>query len=79
MAVEVHVTGRIAAGTFAEFAQAVTRWAAYREAKGDASARVLQGLSGPMNHVPLVGAGIPVVAFFSAALRIARRSAAKPS
>lgn len=54
MAVEVHVTGRIEAGRFAEFADAVARWMAHRDAKGHARARVLQGLSGEMNHVRLV-------------------------
>ena len=54
MAVEVHVTGRIESGRFSEFVEAVKRWAAYRRAKGDAEARVLQGLSGEMNHVRLV-------------------------
>ena len=54
MAVEVHVTGRIESGKFLEFIEAVARWSEYRAAKGDAEARVLQGLSGEMNHVRLV-------------------------
>ena len=54
MAVEVHVTGRIELGRFAEFVEAAERWAAYRAAKGAARPRILQGLSGEMNHVRLV-------------------------
>lgn len=54
MAVEVHVTGRVGLGRFAEFVEGVERWAAYRAAKGAAPARVLHGLSGEMNHVRLV-------------------------
>lgn len=54
MAVEVHVTGRIESGRFFEFTKAVARWSEYRAAKGHAEARVLQGLSGEMNHVRLV-------------------------
>lgn len=54
MAVEVHVTGRIEAGRFAEFGQAVGRWIDYRKTRDDAVPRVLQGLSGEMNHVRFV-------------------------
>lgn len=52
--VEVHVTGRVEVGRFAEFAEAAGRWLDYRAAKGDAPARILHGLSGEMNHVRLV-------------------------
>ena len=54
MAVEVHVSGRVELGRFHEFIPAVARWAAYRASKGDAAPRILQGLSGEMNHVRLV-------------------------
>ena len=54
MAVEVHVTGRVESGRFFEFVEAVRRWSEYRMGKGDAEVRVLQGLSGEMNHVRLV-------------------------
>lgn len=54
LAVEVHVTGRVQLGRFAEFSEAVKRWTDYRSATGAAAARVLQGLSGEMNHVRLV-------------------------
>ena len=54
MAVQVHVTGRIETGRFSEFVQAAQRWAEHRKGKGDAEARLLQGLSGEMNHVRLV-------------------------
>jgi hypothetical protein len=54
MAVEVHVTGRIETGRVSEFVQAMKPWANYRAEKGDATAHVLQGLSGEMNHVRLV-------------------------
>jgi hypothetical protein len=52
--VEVHVTGRIETGRFADFVAALGPWAAYREAKGHARARVCQALSGPMNQVRMV-------------------------
>ncbi|MHB1613466.1 MAG: hypothetical protein ACYCXA_07675 [Actinomycetes bacterium] len=54
MAVEVHVTGRIQAGRFAEFLEAAERWRAYRGERGWALPRVLSGLSGEMNSVRLV-------------------------
>ena len=54
MAVEVHVTGRVQLGRFAEFVEASGRWAAYRATKGSTPVRVLHGLSGEMNHVRLV-------------------------
>lgn len=54
MAVEVHVTGRVELGRFHEFIPAAQRWAAYRSSKGEAVPRVLQGLSGEMNHVRLI-------------------------
>ena len=54
MAVEVHVTAIVETGRFAAFAQAVERWNGYRAERGHASARVLHGLSGRMNHVRLV-------------------------
>jgi hypothetical protein len=54
MPVEVHVTGRVELGRFAEFAEAVRRWSEFRASRGEARARVLHGLSGEMNHVRLV-------------------------
>lgn len=54
MPVEVHVTGRVQLGRFAEFVEAARRWAEFRAARGSAPARVLHGLSGEMNHVRLV-------------------------
>lgn len=54
MAVEVHVTGRVALGRFAEFLEAARRWQEFRAARGDASCTVLHGLSGEMNGVRLV-------------------------
>lgn len=52
--VEVHVTGRLELGRFHEFVEAVQRWGDYRANRGRPRARVLQGLSGEMNHVRLV-------------------------
>jgi hypothetical protein len=54
VAVDVHVTGRIEVGRFAEFVQALGPWIAYRESKGRAPLRAYQALSGPMNEVRLV-------------------------
>jgi len=54
VAVEVHVTGRVELGRFHEFIPTVQRWAAYRLSKGDAVPRILQGLSGAMNHTCLI-------------------------
>ncbi len=54
MPVEVHVAGRIATGRLAEFLEACGPWLAFRQQRGRAPARVLQGLSGPMNSVVLV-------------------------
>jgi hypothetical protein len=54
VAVEVHVTGRVALGRFGEFVRALEPWAAYRRAQGRARMRVYQALSGPMNEVRMV-------------------------
>ncbi len=54
MAVEVHVTGRVQLGRFAEFAEACDRWRRFRADRGSAPCRVLQGLSGEMNVVRMV-------------------------
>ena len=54
MAVEVHVTGRVQLGRFAEFAEACARWQRFRAERGSAPCRVLQGLSGEMNVVRMV-------------------------
>jgi len=54
MAVEVHVTGRVRLGRFAEFVEAAAAWQAFRAAHGHARCRVLHGLSGEMNTVRLV-------------------------
>jgi len=52
--VEVHVTGRVELGRFHEFIPAAQRWATYRSSTSGAAPRILQGLSGEMNHVRLV-------------------------
>lgn len=54
MPVEVHVTGRIVLGRFAEFVAAAEAWSTFRSERGDADCSVLQGLSGEMNAVRLV-------------------------
>jgi hypothetical protein len=54
MAIEVHVTGRVELGRFAEFAAAADNWRAFRRDRGDADCRLLQALSGEMNTVRLV-------------------------
>ena len=54
MSVELHVTGRIERGRFAEFSHSLTEWVAYREARGWARPRILQALSGEMNTVRMV-------------------------
>ncbi len=54
MAVEVHVTGRVELGRFAEFLAAAAEWRAFRSGRGDADCRLLQALSGEMNAVRLV-------------------------
>jgi hypothetical protein len=54
MAVEVHVTGRVRLGAFAEFVEAAGVWQAFRLAHGRAPCRILDGLSGEMNTVRLV-------------------------
>lgn len=54
MAVEVHVTGRVETGRFAEFVSAAARWSEYRGRAGYVMPHVLQGLSGEMNSVVLV-------------------------
>jgi hypothetical protein len=54
MPVEVHVTGRVALGRFAEFLEAAERWQEFRAARGAAACRVLSALSGEMNTVRLV-------------------------
>jgi hypothetical protein len=54
MAVEIHVTGRVQLGHFAEFIEAAARWQEFRAARGAAPCRVLHALSGEMNAVRLV-------------------------
>ena len=54
MAVEVHVTGRVQLGRFAEFVDAAERWREFRAGQGHAPCRVLHALSGEMNTVRLV-------------------------
>jgi hypothetical protein len=54
MTVEVHVTGRVELGRFGEFGSASEAWRAFRDERGHAPCRVLQGLSGEMNTVRLV-------------------------
>ena len=54
MAVEVHVTGRIQLGRFAEFVESAERWRAFRASRGHAPCRILWALSGEMNGVRLV-------------------------
>ncbi len=54
MAVEVHVTGRVELGRFAEFLAAAAEWRAFRIGRGNADCRLLQALSGEMNSVRLV-------------------------
>jgi hypothetical protein len=52
--VEVHVTGRVEPGRFAEFVTAAEAWRQFRVGRGDADCRILQALSGAMNNVRLV-------------------------
>ncbi len=54
MPIEVHVTGRIVLGRFAEFVSAAEKWRRFRAERGDADCRILQALSGEMNAVRLV-------------------------
>lgn len=54
MGVELHVTGRIRTGQFAEFLEAAERWRAYRRERGWALPRVMRGVSGEMNSVRLI-------------------------
>ena len=54
MGVEVHVTGRIERGRFAEFLEAAERWLELRAERGHAPCRMLHALSGEMNAVRLV-------------------------
>lgn len=54
MAVEVHVTGRVQLGRFADFVAAAERWQQFRAERRAASCRILQALSGEMNTVRLV-------------------------
>ena len=54
MPVEVHVTGRVVLGRFAEFVTAAETWSKFRSERGDADCRILQALSGEMNTVRLV-------------------------
>ena len=54
MSVELHITGRIERGRFAEFSEALAEWVCYREARGWALPRVLHALSGEMNTVLMV-------------------------
>jgi hypothetical protein len=54
MPVEVHVTGRIELGQFAEFVAAAESWRQFRHDRGDADCRILQAVSGEMNTVRLV-------------------------
>jgi hypothetical protein len=54
MPVEVHVTGRVQLGRFAEFLTAAERWQSFRIEHGLASCKILQALSGEMNAVRMV-------------------------
>jgi hypothetical protein len=54
MAIEVHVTGRVQLGRFAEFVVAAERWRDFRAGRGHAPCRMLHALSGEMNAVRLV-------------------------
>jgi hypothetical protein len=54
VAVEVHVVGRVELGRFGEFLGAAQPWLELRAARGRASCRILQALSGEMNAVRLV-------------------------
>ena len=54
MRVEVHVSGRVERGRFAEFLDAASRWCAYRRDHGLAPPRILQAISGEMNAVLMV-------------------------
>jgi len=54
MAIEVHVSGRVQLGHFAEFLEAAERWREFRAERGSASCIILQALSGEMNTVRLV-------------------------
>ena len=54
MAVEVHVTGRVQLGRFADFLTAAERWRSFRLDNGLAPCRILQALSGEMNAVRMV-------------------------
>jgi hypothetical protein len=54
MGVQVHVVGRVALGRYAEFTDAAERWRTFRQNRGAANCRILQGLSGEMNVVRLV-------------------------
>ncbi len=52
--VEVHVSGRIETGRFADFTEAASHWVEYRDRTGYVRPRLLQALSGEMNAVLLV-------------------------
>jgi hypothetical protein len=54
MAIEVHVTGRVAVGRFGEFVEAAERWRAFRADNGRAECKILHALAGEMNAVRLV-------------------------
>ena len=54
IAIEVHVTGRIQLGRFAEFVEAAEAWRTFRRERGSADCRILHGVSGEMNGVRLV-------------------------
>ena len=54
MSVEVHVTGRVQLGRFAEFLDAAERWRDFRAGREHAPCRILHALSGEMNTVRLV-------------------------
>jgi hypothetical protein len=54
MAIEVHVTGRVQLGRFAEFVDAAERWREFRAGRGHAPCTVLHALSGEINTVRLV-------------------------
>lgn len=54
MPVEVHVSGRIERGRFAEFLDAATRWRDWRREDALVAPRILQAISGEMNTVLMV-------------------------
>jgi hypothetical protein len=54
MPIEVHVTGQVQTGRFAEFIAASERWREFRATRGAAPFQILHALSGKMNTIRLV-------------------------